>query len=208
MRTKHFGLTLLLFCMTPWLSMTPDLAANTPPALPDELLRDATLVFRRALDTPSAAIPASIMMRARGIAVFPAARTDGGVYYGMGVMSAKGADPLHWTLPAFVAFRGTIPFALETDTADFIFVALTPRALDYLTQNQMLPVASRIYPGALDQETREKLDADLVGYMQFGEYFAGVSLETWTIVGMNARNPPPDARAWVNAIASYFREMS
>lgn len=59
MHTRLLALIILL-SSTAWLSMTPSLAANMPPPLPDELLRDATLVFRRALDTPSAAIPAQM----------------------------------------------------------------------------------------------------------------------------------------------------
>jgi lipid-binding SYLF domain-containing protein len=229
MRTTRSTFIILLSCMLAWLLMTPHLAANTPPAAPDEILRDATLVLRRALDTPSAAIPASIMARARGAAVFPAARTDGGMYYGLGVMSARGADPLRWTPPAVLNFCGTIPIDLDAASVDFVLVPLTRRGLDYLTQNQLSPVPMRIYPGPLGQETHERLDADLVGYMQFGDYFAGVSVERWTVVGMGSMNrelyrraystddivrgagffnPPPAARAWLDALADYFREMS
>jgi lipid-binding SYLF domain-containing protein len=229
MRTTPLALLLLMFCTLPWLPMTSNLAASAPPALPDKLLRDATLVLRRALDTPSAAIPASVMRRASGIAVFPAARIDGSMYYGMGVMSARGADPLRWTPPAILTFQGAIPIHLEATTVDFVIVAMTRRGLDYLTQDEMLPVLTRIHPGQLGQDGPEALDADLFGYMEFGDYFAGVSVENWTVVGMRSSNqqlyrhpystydivsgagffnPPQAARAWLDTLSSYFREMS
>ena len=228
MRTTHSAFIVLLLSTTAWLLTTPHLAANTPPAAPDELLRNATLVIRRALDTSSAAIPASIMARARGLAVFPAARTDGGMYYGLGVMSARGANPLRWTPPAVLNFRGAIPIDLDAASVDFVFVALTSRGLDYIT-DQMLPVPMRIHPGPLGQDTREQMAADVVGYLEFGDYFAGVSVENWTIVGMSSANqqlygrpystdemvrgagffnPPPASRAWLEALADYFHETS
>ncbi len=229
MRRTLTALILLLLGTPAWLSMTPHLAANTPLAAPDEILRNATLVLRRVLDTSSPAIPASVMMRARGIAVFPAARADGEMYYGLGVMSASGADRTRWSPPAVLNFRGTIPVDLDATNIDFFFVALTPRGLDYLTQNLKSPIKRPIYPGPIGQDTAERLDADLVWYIGFDNYFAGVSVDSWTIVdirSMNSQlyrreytadeivrgagffNSPPSARAWLDALADYFRETS
>jgi len=198
--------------------------------LEDELLRDATLVFQRAVDTPAAAIPASILMQARAIAVIPAAVKDEVLYRGLGVVSVRGAIPANWTPPAVIAFEGAIPVNLEATTVDFVLVARTPRGLDYLTQERFAsPVTQPIVAGPLGQHTAVRMSADLVAYMQFGDYFAGVAVEDAMIAADRSSNArlygtpwstedivrgagffrlPPAARHWRDALAAYFREMS
>jgi lipid-binding SYLF domain-containing protein len=213
-----------------WLSSESTLSAISPTLPEEDLLRQATLVFERVVDTPPAAIPASIMMRARGIAVIPGAFKDGSRYCGVGVLSAQGANPAYWTTPAVLAFEGAIPLDLETDTLDFVLVAQTARGLDYLLLPRFVsPVIHPIYPGPVGQNTRPQLNADILAYMQFGDYFAGVTIEDWMITEMRSSNAqlygrpystdeivrgdgffflPPAARRWRNALSGYFSRMS
>jgi len=213
-----------------WLSLSATSSAPLPTTPEDDLLRNATLVFERAVDPGAAAIPASVLIRARAIAVFPRSARYGSGYSGRGVLSARGANPSYWTPPAVIAFEGTVPLDLESDAVDFVLVAQTPRGLDYLIQPQFVsPVVLPIVPGALGQDTRVRLDADLLGYMQFGDYFAGITIRDWSIREMRDANArlygrpystedivrgvgffhlPPAARSWRGAIAAYFREMS
>jgi lipid-binding SYLF domain-containing protein len=207
------------------------LSSATSPTLPeDDLLRQATLVFERAVGTPPAAIPTSVMVRARGIAVIPVALKDGARYCGLGVLSAQGANPAYWTPPAVFEFEGAIPLDLETDMLDFVLVAQTARGLEYLSQARFVsPVIHPIYPGPVGQNTRSHLNADILAYMQFGDYFAGVTIEDWMITEMTASNArlygrpyttdeivrgdgffhlPPAARVWRNAVTAYFSRMS
>lgn len=211
-----------------WLPMGSASTTNLSPMLQDELLGKATLVFQRTVDSPSAAIPAAIMHAARAVAVVPAARRDGERHYGMGIVSARGADPQDWTPPAVVAFQGTIPVNLEVDAVDFVLLALTPRGLDHLSQAQPRVAPGSIFPGPIRQNTRVAIDVDLLAYMQFGDYLAGLPIEEWSIVGMKSANAllygrpystkeilsgtrlrvPRTAQAWRNALVAYFREMS
>jgi lipid-binding SYLF domain-containing protein len=205
-------------------------SATSPTSPEDELLLDATQVFQRAVETLPAAIPAAIMMRARGIAVIPAALKDGSRYYGLGVLSAQGANPAYWTPPAVFAFEGAIPLDLEAEGLDFVLVAQTPRGLDCLLQTRFVsPVIHPIYPGPVGQNTRALMNADILAYMQFGDYFAGVTIEEWMITEMTTSNArlygrpyttdeivrsdgffhlPPAARLWRNALTGYFGRMS
>lgn len=45
------------------------------------------------------------------------------MYYGVGILSARGARPDYWTLPAVIAFQGALPIVLEVDSIDLVLVA-------------------------------------------------------------------------------------
>jgi lipid-binding SYLF domain-containing protein len=213
-----------------WLSLDSTLSATSPTWPEDDLLRQATLVFERAVDTPTAAIPPAIMMRARGVAVIPVALKVDTKYGGLGVLSAQGANPTHWTPPAMIAFEGGIPLDLETDALDFILVAQTARGLDHLSQPRFVsPVIRPMVPGPVGQNARAHATADLLAYMQFGDYLAGVTVEDWMITEIRSSNAqlygrpystddiirgngffflPPAARRWRDALSGYFSRMS
>ena len=212
------------------LSLSSAPSAIAPTQIEDELLQTATIVFQRAVDDRVAAIPASVLMKAYAIAVFPHMVKDDARYLGEGVMSARGANPSYWTPPAVIALEGAIPLDLESRTVDFILVAQTRRGLDYLSEERFVsPVVFPIEPGPLGRDTRVRHNADLLGYMQFGSYFAGVTIGDWTIRELRPSNArlyglpystdeivrgagffhlPPTARAWRDAIIDYYREMS
>ena len=162
--------------------------------------------------------------------MIPGALKDGARYCGVGVLSVQGASPAHWTPPAVLVFEGAIPLDLETDSLDFVLVAQTARGLDYLLLERFVsPVIHPIYPGPVGQNTRPQLNADILAYMQFGDYFAGVTIEDWMITEMTTSNArlygrpystdeivrgdgffhlPPAARLWRNAVTAYFSRMS
>jgi lipid-binding SYLF domain-containing protein len=230
MRSWFTAFFVASFSTLVWLSPWATPSAGSPTTIEDELLRDATLVFDRAVDTPAAAIPASILLRARGVAVFPTAAKDGALYYALGVLSARRATPEMWTPPAIVGFEGAIPLDLEATSVDFVLIAQTARGLDYLSQHRFdSPVTHRIWPGPLGQDTRAHVDADILAYMQFGDYFAGVTIDDWGITEMRDSNErlyghaystdeilrgmgffklPPAARRWRDHLARYFRGTS
>ena len=196
----------------------------------DALLRNAAAVFTRAVDTPATAIPASVLMRASAIAVVPAAVRDGTRYNGKGVMSARGARPDYWSPPTVIAFEGSIPLDLDGGEVDFVIIAQTRRGLDHLLNGQLGSAISRpIAPGAIGHSSPARIDADLVAYIHFDRYFAGVTIDGWAVDGLTASNAalygrpysaddivrgagffrlPHAARIWRDVIATYFREMS
>jgi lipid-binding SYLF domain-containing protein len=212
------------------LTISSSPAGISPIETEDDLLRGATIVFQRAVHERAAAIPMSVLLRARAIAVFPHAVKQEARYSAEGIMSARGATPNYWTPPAVLEFEGAIPLDLESRTVDFVLIAQTPRGLDYLIQDRYVsPVIIPIVPGALGHDTPVRIDADLLAYMHFGDYFAGVTVNDWTIAESKPGNErlygrpystddiirgagffhlPPAARAWRNALLSCFRDMS
>jgi lipid-binding SYLF domain-containing protein len=111
-----------------------------------------------------------------------------------------------------------------------VLVAQTPRGLDYLLQARFVsPVIHPIHPGPVGQNTRALMNADILAYMQFGDYFAGVTIEEWMITEVKTSNAwlyggpsttdeivrgdgffhlPPAARLWRQALTGYFSRLS
>ena len=228
---KWFTLLLLIFAsIFAGLSPATTTSAPSPTSDEDELLRTATLVFTRAVATPAAAIPVSALMRATAIAAVPSAVKDGRRYYGQGVVSARGARIDYWTPPAVIAFECDIPLDLESPSVDFIVIAQTRRGLDYLIQGRIPGIGPySMVAGALGHNAPVRIDADLLAYIQFDNYFAGVTIDEWVVDDMTASNAalygrpystddivrgagffhlPSSARMWRDALAGYFREMS
>lgn len=230
MRTRTIHLILGIISIFAGLSLAATTSATSPTSDEDELLRNATLVFEHAVETPAAAIPAAVLMRATAIAVIPAAVKDGTRFYGNGAVSARGARADYWTPPAVIAFEGAIPLDLETGAADFILLAQTQRGLDYFLQGRVRNTAIHsIVAGPLGHNTPGRLDADLLAYMKIGNYLAGVTIDDWVLQEMTASNAVlygrpystddivrgagffqnrGRVRMWRDALAAYFREMS
>jgi lipid-binding SYLF domain-containing protein len=211
------------------LSLAATTSATSPASHEDERLRSATLVFEHAVETPAAAIPAAVLIRAMAIAVIPAAAKDGTRFYGNGVVSARGARADYWTPPAVFAFEGAIPFDLETGTADLILVAQTQRGLDYFLQGRLRSTVTAIAAGPLGHTAQMRINADLLAYMKIGNYLAGVTIDDWVLHDLTASNAVlygrpystddivrgaglfqimGPIRMWRGALAAYFREMS
>jgi lipid-binding SYLF domain-containing protein len=230
MRQPHLALILISISAFGALSLTPRASAISPMSGEDELLENAARIFSRAVETPAAAIPAAVLMRASAIAVIPAAGRNGSRYHGKGVVSARGARPDYWTPPAIIAFEGAIPLDLEVDVTDFILIAQSPRGLDWLVEARITSAAAHaMAAGGLGHNAPIRINADLLAYIQFENYFAGVAVDEWTIREMRTSNAalygrpystddivrgagffhvPRAARMWRDAIAAYFREMS
>jgi lipid-binding SYLF domain-containing protein len=224
--------TLLLFIFVSiFAGLSPATTTSAPSTSDeDELLRTATLVFTHAVATPAAAISAAVLMRATAIAAVPSAVKDGRRYYGRGVLSARGARADSWTPPAVIAFEGDLPLDLESRAVDFIVVAQTRRGLDYLIQGRIPGIGLHsMAAGALGHNALVRIDADLLAYIQFDNYFAGVTIDNWVVDDMTTSNAalygrpystddivrgagffhvPSSARTWRDALAGYFREMS
>lgn len=222
--------------MSRWISVFALLSLSAAPltqtsTAPDgDLFHHATTVLQRALNVPESAIPAATMSRARAIAVFPKVWKDESIYFGTGVLSARGGLRDAWTPPAIVAIQGRLPIELEVEAIDLILIALTPNGLNYLTRDRYAsPVLWPIHPGTLGRNSRPARDADLVAYMTFANFFAGVTIEDWEITALTERNKslygypystfdlaydtdraslPSGARDFVGTLMTYFRRES
>lgn len=89
-----------------------------------------------------------------------------------------------WTLPTMVAFRGTVPLRLDTDTTDIILIAITSRGRDNLCRKQFTVTdEDSIPPGPIGQDTTIGILSGLI-------------------------DGPAAASEWRRVLAAYFRKMS
>src|SRR5688572_29585683 len=86
-------------------------ASAVPMAQTDEARRisDAVIVLREIMDADDQSVPAAIMQKAQGIAVFPSMLKGGfvvGGQHGRGVLSARDPKTGAWSSPAFLTITG------------------------------------------------------------------------------------------------------
>ena len=72
-------------------------------------LREAGVVFEEIMSAPDSTIPASVLGKAEGIAIFPSTLKVGfifGAHRGKGVLSVRDKDSGEWSSPAFLTLTG------------------------------------------------------------------------------------------------------
>jgi lipid-binding SYLF domain-containing protein len=226
MRRFLIAFSLTFVGASSWLSMSPASAAS--PSSEDTLISGATQVFRRLAETPSTAMPAVVMRHAKAIAVIPGALQFGNTVSGTGIVSARGRDSLDWSLPAAIEFQGKLNPPLDVDSPDLILVALTARGVQLLSEGDRMESAL----GTLSRGPLEDADfdstADVVAYVQFGDFFAGMAIDDSSICDapiVNTRlygmaysvrdvfhlagiGASQAVEEWRAALSSYFRQTS
>jgi len=206
--------------------------AWVPHLFEEQLISRATAALVRVLDAPAPAIPQSVLERTRAIVVVPGGSVrpsfSAGTSTMTGVLSARGASLDHWSPPAIVELNGTIAPTLDVNDLDVIVIAQTGRGLNALmTDAAWLPGSVVIASGPVNED--EHTAADLVAYVRFGNYFAGVTIEDWTIKSVTEANAAlygkgysteavvrgfgffqvrPAARAWRETLAELFGRTS
>jgi lipid-binding SYLF domain-containing protein len=206
--------------------------ASIPLPFEEQLLHQATAVLAHVLDAPRPAIPQSVLARARAVLVMPGVKgdrpADDRSLNATGVLSARGATPEHWSPPAIVGLRGAIAAKFDVDNFDIVVIAQTGRGFDALiAERQWLPGSVTIAPGPVNEGAA--IDADLVAYALFENYFGGIAIDEWTVESSKDANAVlygkgystesvvrglgffqlrPAARAWRNTLAVLFGQMS
>jgi lipid-binding SYLF domain-containing protein len=150
---------------------------------------DATLVFREIMDAGDSAIPASILEKAEGVAVFPSTIKAGlivGGQRGRGILSVRGASGT-WSAPAFLTLTGgSVGLQIGGQATDLILVIMNRRGLENLVRNQFKVGAdASVAAGPVGRDAQAATDiqmrAQILSYSRARGVFAGVSLNGSTI---------------------------
>ena len=144
---------------------------------------------RQSLDqffaNPRESLPATMLQRAEGVAIFPNMIKGGfilGVNYGRGVLHVRNPDRT-WSAPVMVTMGGgSVGFQVGVQSADILLVFATPRSLNGVLQGQKVTLGADASVAAgpvgvqANAGTDARLGAEIYSYARSRGLFMGVSL--------------------------------
>jgi len=159
------------------------------PAVAGEPEVQTVVGARQALDqfftNPGESLPASMLQKAEGVAIFPNMIKGGfilGVNYGRGVLHVRNPDRT-WSPPVMVTMGGgSVGFQAGVQAADIVLVFATPRSLQGILNGQKVTLGAdaSIAAGPVGRSanagTDARLGAEIYSYARSRGLFAGVSL--------------------------------
>jgi lipid-binding SYLF domain-containing protein len=149
----------------------------------------ATLVFNEIMDAGDSAIPAAILDKAEGIAIFPTTIKAGlvvGGQRGRGILSARSPGGT-WSAPAFLTLTGgSIGLQIGAQATDLVLVIMNRRGLENLVRNQFKVGAdASVAAGPVGRDAQAATDihmrAQILSYSRARGAFAGVTINGSTI---------------------------
>ena len=195
-------------------------------------VRDAATAFGEIMGAEDNAIPAAILEKAEGIAIFPGTLRAGFIVGGMrgrGIISARNDG--RWSAPAFLTLTGgSLGLQIGGQAADLVLVIRDRRGLENLVSNQFkLGADAGVAAGPVGREAQAATDVQMraqsLSYSRARGLFAGVTvngstvrqdrdanerfygrrLETKEIVFGPAPGDPQPVPAWVDALNRYAK---
>ena len=175
------------------LSIATTLTLATPSAQsPDEARRisDSILVLEEMMAAGDKAVPASILEKAVGVAVFPSLLKGGffvGGQRGHGILSVRDKKTRLWSAPAFLTITGgSIGAQIGGQAIDLILVVNDERGLEQLVKNQFKVGADAgVAAGPVGREAAAATDiqmrAKILSYSRARGLFAGMTINGSTI---------------------------
>ena len=175
-------------CVAP-LALTVTRAAAQAPLAGGEPEVQTVVGARQALDqffvNPGEALPAAMLQKAEGVAIFPGMIKGGfilGVNYGRGVLHVRNPDR-SWSAPVMVTMGGgSLGFQVGVQSADILLVFATPRSLEGMLQGQKVTLGADASVAAgpvgvqANAGTDARLGAEIYSYARSRGLFMGVSL--------------------------------
>src|ERR687887_1922303 len=169
-------------CLVTFLAAQPRAQKDDDEKNEPKRVRDAATVFGEIMAAEDKAIPAAILNKASGIAIFPntikAGLVVGGVR-GRGIISARGANG--WSAPAFLTLTGgSFGLQIGGQAADIILVISGDRGLENLVSNQFkIGTDAALAAGPVGRDAQASTDiqlrAQILSYSRARGLFAGLT---------------------------------
>jgi lipid-binding SYLF domain-containing protein len=151
-----------------------------------ERLTEAARVLDEIMGAPDKAIPAAVIEKAEGIAVFPSTIKGGlglGAHRGKGVFSTRNRATETWSAPAFLTLTGgSIGAQIGAQAVDLVLIVLNTRGIEKLSRNTMkfggdASVAAGPVGRDVEASTDASFRAEILSYSRTRGLFAGVTLK-------------------------------
>jgi lipid-binding SYLF domain-containing protein len=173
------------------LTLAPTVCADDAAGRDGEVDRvaAATTAFNEVMGVPERAVPAAVLSKAEGVAVFPAVKKGGfvvGGQWGRGIMSVRGARG-SWSSPAFLTLTGgSFGLQIGAQEIDLILVIMDRKGLERLVRNQFkIGVDASVAAGPVGRDAQAATDiqmrAKILSYSRARGLFAGVTINGGTI---------------------------
>ncbi len=151
-------------------------------------IRESITVLNEVMATSDTAIPASITMKAEGIAIFPGTLKGGFIFGGMrgrGILSARNEDG--WSAPTFMTLTGgSIGLQIGGEATDLVLVIMNRRGLEQFLRNQFkFGADAAVAAGPVGRDAQANTDlqmrAEILSYSHSRGLFAGVTVNGSTV---------------------------
>lgn len=182
--TQHIGYGITVLALGLGLTATAPRAARADAERTQRIVR-AKEVYQQLIQSGDRAVPESLLVRARAVAIFPKVVKGAigfGARYGKGVVSCRDAGG-HWSAPAFFTLTGgSWGFQIGAESAEVVLFFMSDNSVHSLLESKFtLGAKAGLAAGPLgrtaEMDTDLKLDAEIYSYARSKGLFAGVSLE-------------------------------
>ena len=151
----------------------------------DKRILDCNLVLKNALEMPDRGIPADLLQRCRGLAIFPGVMKLGiivGIDYGSGVMLRRDEKTAEWSKPAFFTIRtGSLGLQVGAQSTDLILLIMNEPSFRNLLEDKFavganVSVAAGPVGRDASAETNMSFSSGILSYSRSKGIFVGLSL--------------------------------
>ena len=151
-------------------------------------IRESITVLNEVMSTSDTSIPASITMKAEGIAIFPGTLKGGFIFGGMrgrGILSARSEEG--WSAPTFMTLTGgSIGLQIGGEATDLVLVIMNRRGLEQFVRNQFkFGADAGVAAGPVGRDAQANTDlqlrAEILSYSRARGLFAGVTVNGSTV---------------------------
>ncbi|MBM3299777.1 MAG: lipid-binding SYLF domain-containing protein [Deltaproteobacteria bacterium] len=151
----------------------------------DRQLAQCDAVLKAVSQMPDRGIPKDLMMRCRGLAIFPGVVEVGAVLavrYGRGVVMRRSEQTGMWSKPAFFTIRGgSIGAQLGAQSVDLILLVMSEMGVQALLEERFtlgadIAVSAGPIGRGASAETNLRFDTGILSYSRSKGLFAGISV--------------------------------
>ncbi|MCA1959396.1 MAG: lipid-binding SYLF domain-containing protein [Desulfomonile sp.] len=152
----------------------------------DKRIQGCRLVLSNVLTMPDKGVPRDLLVRCRGLAVFPGVIKAGvvvGVSFGNGVVLRRDQTSGLWSKPVFFNIRGgSIGLQAGAQSTDLILLIMSEEGFERLLEEKLtlgadVSVAAGPVGREASAETSIRLNAGILSYSRAKGLFAGFSLK-------------------------------
>jgi SH3 domain-containing YSC84-like protein 1 len=177
---------LLLICLTTALTFWSGNCLGLSMEELDKRILDCDLVLKNALGMPDRGIPADLLQRCRGLAIFPGVMKLGiivGVDFGSGVILRRDEKTAEWSKPAFFTIRtGSLGLQVGAQSTDLILLIMNEQSFRNLLEDKFavganVSVAAGPVGRDASAETNMTFSSGILSYSRSQGIFVGLSLK-------------------------------